>query len=75
MTEPATLGVRAEQQLERLGDHESVFFEGTWHRSGTLASRARRAARGLTRLGVGPGDRVVVVMATCPEVGLAYAAL
>ena len=70
-----SLGRRAEEVLERLGDTESLFFEGRWHRSGELAVRARRAARGFTDLGVGAGDRVVVVMANCPEVGITYAAL
>lgn len=69
------LGGRAEEELERLGDRDSLFFEGTWHRSGTLAARARRAAAGFRDLGVRPGDRVVVMMANCPEVALAYAAL
>jgi len=71
----ATLGQRAEQVLERLGDVPSIFFEGSWHSSGGLASRARRAAAGFRELGVAPGDRVVVMMANCPEVGIAYAAL
>ena len=72
---PATLGRRAEQLLDRVGDHESLVFEGTRYRSGQLAHRARRAARGLAELGVRPGDRVVLCMANCPEVGIAYAAL
>ncbi len=71
----STLGQRAEQLLDRLGDHPSLFFEGTWSTSGELAGRARRAARGFTELGVRPGDRVVVLMANCPEVGLTYTAL
>ena len=70
-----SLGRRAEEVLERLGDTDTLWFEGRWHRSGELAARARRAARGFTDLGVGPGDRVVVVMANCPEVGITYAAL
>jgi long-chain acyl-CoA synthetase len=70
-----SLGRRAEQALERLGDHPSLFFEGTWHSSFDLAARARRAATGFTRLGVRPGDRVVLCMANCPEVGIGYAAL
>ncbi len=70
-----TLGQRAEQALERLGDHPSVWFEGSWHTSAELAARARRAAGGFRELGVGPGDRVVVMMANCPEVGVTYAAL
>jgi long-chain acyl-CoA synthetase len=74
-TSPATLGRRAEEALERLGDHRSLFFEGAWFTSGELAGRARRAARGFTDLGVRPGDRVVLCMANCPEVGIAYTAL
>ena len=72
---PSTLSRRAEAALERLGDHRSLCFEGTWSTSGELAARARRAAEGFVGLGVRPGDRVVLVMANCPEVGIAYAAL
>ena len=70
-----TLGRRAEELLDRFGDHESLLFEGRWYRSGDLAQRNRRAARGFVELGVRPGDRVVVCMANCPEVGLTYSAL
>ena len=72
---PATLGLRGEQALDRLGDVETLVFEGARYRSGELALRARRAARGLVDLGVRPGDRVVLCMANCPEVGIAYAAI
>ena len=72
---PSTLARRAEQALERLGDVRSLYFEGTWQSSGALAQRAARAAAGFAALGVGPGDRVVLCMANCPEVGIAYAAL
>ncbi len=72
---PSTLGRRAEEVLERLGDGPSLFFEGRWYTSGELAGRGRRAARGFRDLGVGAGDRVLVVMTNCPEVGVAYAAL
>ena len=71
----ASLGRRGEQLLERFGDHPSLLFEGRWHSSAELAGRARRAATGFKDLGVRPGDRVVVVMANCPEVGLTYTAL
>jgi long-chain acyl-CoA synthetase len=69
------LAVAAERLLERHGDHESLFFEGVWHSSGRLHERARRLAAGLRDAGVAPGDRVVVLMANCPEVGIAYNAL
>jgi long-chain acyl-CoA synthetase len=71
----ASLGQRAEEALDRFPDHPALYFEGTWHSSHQLASRSRRAAAGFVELGVGPGDRVVVVMANCPEVGLTYSAL
>jgi long-chain acyl-CoA synthetase len=70
-----SLGRRAEEVQERFGDRESLFFEGRWYRSGELTDRSHRVARGFVDLGVGPGDRVVVCMANCPEVGLTYSAL
>ncbi|NBE51973.1 class I adenylate-forming enzyme family protein [Streptomyces boluensis] len=66
------LAVLAESAAERLGDHESLVYGGRAYRSGPLYERATRVGAGLTRLGVAPGDRVVVLMANCPEVGLAY---
>jgi long-chain acyl-CoA synthetase len=65
----------AELSLERLGDHQSLFFEGTWHSAAKLQERATRIATGLAGLGVGPGDRVVVIMANCPEVTIVYHAV
>jgi long-chain acyl-CoA synthetase len=74
-TAPASLGQRAEEALARFPDYPALFFEGTWYSSHELAGRSRRAAAGFVELGVGRGDRVVVVMANCPEVGLTYSAL
>jgi long-chain acyl-CoA synthetase len=70
-----SLGLRGEQLIDRFDDYASLLFEGQWFRSHELAGRARRAARGFVDLGVKPGDRVVVCMANCPEVGLTYSAL
>ena len=53
----------------------SLIFEGAEHRSGQLFSRARSVAAGLSGLGIAPGERVVVLMANCPEVPIAYNAI
>jgi long-chain acyl-CoA synthetase len=65
----------AEASFERHGDHESLFFEGQWYRSGELFDRGRRLAGGLIELGIEPGDRAVVMMANTPDVGVTYNAL
>jgi long-chain acyl-CoA synthetase len=75
MTNRYTLGQLTEESWARHDDYESLFFEGTWYRSQQLAQRARRLTGGFIELGVLPGDRVVVLMANCPEVGLTYSAL
>jgi long-chain acyl-CoA synthetase len=65
----------AEISFERRGDYEALLFEGQWHRSGELSERSRRLATGLAQLGVGPGERVAVMMANSVEVGIAYNAI
>lgn len=70
-----TLGRLAEESWERFGDYDAVFYEGVWHRRQVLAERARRVCGGFVEAGVRPGDRVVVMMATCPEVPVIYQAL
>jgi long-chain acyl-CoA synthetase len=69
------LALLAENSQALLGDHDAVIFEGQTLRSGALHERARRAAGGLADLGVEPGDRVVVLMANCPEVLISYNAI
>jgi long-chain acyl-CoA synthetase len=69
------LGHLAERSFERRGDYEALLFEGRWHRSAELFDRSQRIAAGLGEHGVAPGDRVVVSMANCPEVGISYQAI
>jgi long-chain acyl-CoA synthetase len=66
------LARQAELALERQGDHDALFFEGRWHSAGSLAGRAARFAAGLADLGVRAGDRLLVLMANCPEVLITY---
>ncbi len=65
----------AETSFERKGDYKALLFEGEWHTSAELAERSRRLASGLAELGVGPGERVAVMMANSVEVGLVYNAV
>ncbi|HLK01733.1 MAG TPA: AMP-binding protein [Streptosporangiaceae bacterium] len=66
------LARQAELSLQRHGDYDTLFFEGRWHSSGQLADRAARFATGLAALGLKPGDRLLVLMANCPEVQVTY---
>ncbi|MGI8667231.1 MAG: class I adenylate-forming enzyme family protein [Jatrophihabitans sp.] len=73
-TEPTgtALPVLAQATWDRLGDELITVFEGRRWTAAQLGERSRRLAGGLRELGVRPGDRVVVCMANCPEVGVAY---
>jgi long-chain acyl-CoA synthetase len=68
------LARQAELALDRQGDYDCLFYQGRWHSSGSLADRAARFAAGLAGLGVRPGDRLLVLMANCPEVLITYRA-
>lgn len=73
--EQHNLALLAEQAFQRHGDRPTVFWEGQTFTSGQLRDRAARLATGLAELGIEPGDRVVVMMANGPEVGICYIAL
>ena len=68
------LAAQAELALERQGSYDSLCYEGQWHTNGQLAERAARLATGFAGLGVRPGDRLLVLMANCPEVLITYTA-
>jgi long-chain acyl-CoA synthetase len=68
------LAAQAELALELQGNYESLCYEGQWHTNGQLAERAARLAAGFADLGVRPGDRLLVLMANCPEVLITYTA-
>ncbi len=70
-----SLGALAEQAEARFGDSSTLLFEGRVWTSAGLNARARRFAGGLAELGIGPGDRVAVCMANCPEVLETYSAI
>jgi long-chain acyl-CoA synthetase len=63
------LGRKAEQAAERGG---LLRFEGSTFEAADLFERSRRLAGGLRAAGLEPGDRVVIIMANCPEVTITY---
>ena len=65
----------AEQAWERHAGESVLFYEGQRWTGTQLAERSRRAAGGLRQAGLKPGERVVVCMANCPEVGITYHAV
>jgi long-chain acyl-CoA synthetase len=71
----ASLQRLAEQSWDRLGDRSVLHYEGARWTGDQLAERVRRVAGGLLEAGLRPGERVVVCMANCPEVGIIYAAV
>ena len=64
----------ADAAWERTGDAARLVFEGREWTGTELGLRTRRLSRGLRAAGLEPGDRVVVMMANCPEVGVTYGA-
>jgi len=70
-----TLQRLAEAAWERVGDASTLIFEGETYRSAGLAMRARKLSLGLREAGLRPGERVVVCMSNCVEVGITYSAV
>jgi long-chain acyl-CoA synthetase len=68
----ASLG---DEGIARYGEYVSLAFEGREWTNVAQRARAHRFAHALRRLGVAPGDRVVVMLPNCPEVLQAYAAI
>ncbi|WP_157468561.1 class I adenylate-forming enzyme family protein [Frankia sp. QA3] len=67
-----SLGRLAELAVERTGGTEELLFEGRAESGAARFAQACRFSAGLRGAGLVPGDRVVVHMANCPEVGIAY---
>src|ERR1044072_3479899 len=65
---------RGEAASDRLGAESRLYFEEQAFTGLQLAERTRRLSQGLRDAGLQAGERVVVCMANCPEVGLTYSA-
>ncbi|HVL80866.1 MAG TPA: long-chain fatty acid--CoA ligase [Actinomycetota bacterium] len=76
----SNVAVFAEEAMERFGDYEAVTYVSlagpdTTHRSGELYALSHKLTSGLRRLGVEPGDRVVVMIPNAPEITVIYSAI
>ncbi|WP_327350449.1 class I adenylate-forming enzyme family protein [Streptomyces sp. NBC_01304] len=69
------LALLPEAAYERHGDHDALVCDGHVHRFAQLQERAATIGGALSRLGIRPGDRVIVLMANRPEVSVAYNAI
>lgn len=65
----------AERDLAEHGDYESLWFEERSYTNRELHELSCRLAGALKNLGIGADDRVVVMMANCPEVLISYPAI
>ncbi len=65
----------AEESLQKYGEYVSLAFEGRRFSNLDQDRLACRLAQALKRLGVEPGDRVMVMLPNCPEVIQSYGAI
>ncbi len=61
--------------LERLGERPTISFQDSWYTNQQIMDRACRLAAVLQERGVGPGDRVIVMMETNIELACAFQAI
>jgi long-chain acyl-CoA synthetase len=69
------LALLAERDLEEHGEYERLWFEERSYTNRELLETSKRFARALADLGVAADDKVVVLLANCPEVLVSYAAI
>lgn len=75
--EPVTTSVYGllRDRAEAFGNNTSLVFFGRETTFAQLHNQVLRVANGLRRLGVKPGDRVALVMPSCPQHVIAYHAV
>ena len=57
-----------DSNLSEFGEYRATVFEDRWLTNREQAERSFRFTNALRGLGIGEGDRVVVMLANCPEV-------
>jgi len=67
-----SLALLSDDNIQRFGEYEALAFEGRRITNMDQHRAASRVAHALVRLGVQPGDRVVVMLPNCPQVMQSY---
>ena len=65
----------AEKKIREFGEYVTLIFDDREYTNVQMHERSKKLAGGLKRLGVRPGDRVMVLMPNCPEVLMSYPAI
>jgi long-chain acyl-CoA synthetase len=69
------VAILGEQNLERFGEYVVLNFEGRDYTNAELLADSHRLANALRDLGVGPDDRVAVMLPNCLQVFQCYGAI
>jgi len=70
--EAVSLALLSDDNIQRFGEYEALAFEGRRITNMDQHRAASRVAHALVRLGVQPGDRVVIMLPNCPQVMQSY---
>ncbi|RJP20701.1 MAG: long-chain-fatty-acid--CoA ligase [Candidatus Abyssobacteria bacterium SURF_5] len=65
----------AENKIQEFGEYVNLIFDDREYTNVQLHEQSRRLSAGLRRLGIKPGDMVMVLMPNCPEVLVSYPAI
>jgi long-chain acyl-CoA synthetase len=65
----------ADRKISESGEYTALIFDDVEFTNVQMHEKSKRLAGGLKRIGIQPGDRVIVLMPNCPEVLMSYPAL
>lgn len=65
----------AGRKIREFGEYVTLIFNDQEYTNVQMHEKSKRLAAGLKRLGIKPGDKVMVLMPNCPEVLMAYPAI
>ena len=69
------LGSLGQDNIDKFGEYESVYFEGKWYTNVEMYHNCNRLGNALKSLGIGRGDRVAIQMPNSPVVIWSFPAI